>query len=116
MHMDCTVIRTLAHKEAERTLRLDKRPAWACFFVEDATGRRIGVRFTWLDGPWACSPDEHFTEDGRTYRRVSSTLRLPGLMMEKEIGEPETSDEKLASLERLMGAYQDSLGFPVFGS
>jgi hypothetical protein len=36
-------------------------------------------------------------------------------MMEKEIGELETSDEKLASLERLMAAYQDSLGFLVFG-
>ncbi len=109
-----TIIRTPAHKEQERTLRLDNRPAWGCYFVENATGQRMGVRFTWLDGPWACSPDEHFTEDGHTYKRVSSSLSLPGLTMEKQIGEIETNTEKLASLARLMTAYQDFLGGPAF--
>ncbi len=110
-----TIIRTPAHKEQERTLRLDNRPARACYIVENATGQRMGVRFIWLDGPWACSPDVHFTDDGgRTYKRVSSSLLPPDFKMDQQIGEIETDPEKLSSLQRLMLAYKESLDEPVF--
>ncbi len=110
-----SVIRTLAHKEQVRTLRLDNRPAWGCYLVESATGQRMGVRFTWLDGPWTSSPVEHFTCDGgHTYKRVSGSLLPPDLTMGLQIGETETDSERLASLARLMVAYRESLGDPVF--
>lgn len=110
-----TIIRTPAHNEAERTLRDENRPAWGCFFVEDATGDCMGVRIIWLDGPWACSPDEHFTDDGGyTYKRMSSSLLPPDWTMDKRVGEVETDPEKLSSLQRLIVAYQESLGGPVF--
>src|SRR5260370_23599523 len=102
------MLQTSVHKECEKRLVLDNRPAWACFFVEDATGRWMGVRLKWLDGPWACTPDEHFTEDGgHTYKRVSSSLSWSGWNMQKEIGLVETDAEKLASLNRLMAAYKE---------
>lgn len=106
--------RTLAHKEAERTIRLDNRPAWGCYLTENATGRRLGVRFTWLNGPWACSPDKHFTDDGgNTYKRVSSFLQPPDWIVDQQIAEIETDPEKLSSLRRLMASYRESLDEPI---
>jgi len=115
MPMDCTIIRTRAHKEEERTFCHENRPAWGCFFVEDATADCMGIRLTWLDGPYACSPDEHFTDNGGcTFKRVSSSLLPPDWTMDKQIGEIETDPDKLSTLEKLMVAYQESLGGPVF--
>ena len=110
------VIRARAHKEEERVLRLDRRPAWVSLLIDDATGRQIGIRFKWLDGPWACSPDEHFTEDGRSFRRVSSSLEISDLAMEKEIGEIETDPKKLDCLAGLQLAYLESLEPPLLAA
>jgi hypothetical protein len=107
------VRRTFLRKEKERRLRLGRQPAWACLFVDGATGQTMGARFIWPDGPLACSPDEHYTEDGRTFRRVSNVISPIGEMV-KQMGEIEGNPEKLASLARLMAAYEESLGVPVF--
>ena|ERR1700733_564774 len=105
---------TRAHKTQERKLRLENRPVWVCCFVENSTGLFIGVRFKWLDGPWALSTDEHFTEDGQTYKRLTTSFCLAGLAIEKEICEIETNPEKLASLAKLKAAYEESLGHAAF--
>ena len=104
------IIPTHIHKEAVRPLQLDKRPAWGCLFVEDATGKCIGARLTWLDGPASC-PDEHFTDDdGQTYRRMSGELfPLDWSVSSIQLGEIETDHSKLSSLRRLMEVYRDSL-------
>lgn len=103
-----------ARKEEAATLRFRNRPAWVVSITNDTTGAVDGARFTWLDGPYACSPDQHYTNDyGDTFRKMTGYLLTDGTMLSQQ-GDVETSREKIEALKDLWVAYQLDRGWPVF--
>jgi hypothetical protein len=103
-----------AHKRDEVTLRFENRPAWVSSLTDDATATVNGAMLKWLDGPYACSPEQHYTDDyGDTFVKMTSYLG-PDWGMVKVMGEVETDPEKVERLKNLWMAYQRDRGWPVF--
>ena len=106
-----------AHKQFEVTLRFrGNRPAWVSSLVNGETGTVEGAMFKWLDGPYACSPEQHYTEDyGDTFRTMTSHIGTDwGAPMLKLIGDVETDPEKIEALKDLWITYQKDRGWDVF--
>ena len=70
--------------------------------------------FVSLDGPHACSPDQHYTDDcGDTFFKIISYIGDDGIIL-KEKHEVVTHPEKVEMLKDLWITYQMELGGPVF--
>jgi len=103
-----------AHKQDEVTLRFRNQPAWVSSLANDATGAIDGAMFKWLDGSYACSPDQHYTDDyGDTFLKMTSRLGTDWGMVKLK-GEVETDLEKVETLKDLWITYQRDRGWPVF--
>lgn len=106
-----------AHKQLEATLRFrHNRPAWVSLLVSDETGKVDGAMLKWLNGPYACSPEQHYTDDyGDKFRRMTSHIGADwGAPMLKVIGDFETDPEKIEALKDLWITYQKDRGWDVF--
>jgi hypothetical protein len=103
-----------AHKQDEVTLRFRNRTAWVSSLAADASGAIEGAMFKWLDGPHACSPEQHYTDDyGDTFHRLTSQIGTDGCIVKLK-GDMETHPEKVRALKDLWITYQTDRGWPVF--
>jgi hypothetical protein len=103
-----------AHNEDEVRLRFRDRPAWVSSLADDETGAIDGAVFKWLDGPHACSPEQHYTDDyGYSFVEMTSYIG-EDFGMVKQRGPVVTDPEKVETLKDLWITYQRDRGWPVF--